>query len=1160
LPDPQRITIDSRGLSSTPAAPPRGPDGSLKVTRDDQANAIRQQIDEAWRSRDFDKVEHLLKAYSAVAREEPEDLRGLREALSAERHLAETSRACESASAKIQSRAFSTAVAELDALPVVPKAPTPDYEARLSEASKQVQQIKRAAVDKWVLSVRNDVWRLCQDDKESYGRVDTALDELNRIPLSEENRTTTREQISTEARRTRTACIEKQIEQAVASSKWTAVIDLCGELASVDPGSVSARTHHDDATRHLQEELADEIASAWTKRDLDATQSLLQRYAEQWQELPEELQHVQRCHDMERFLANGLSSHCAAEAKAKRKDYPRAVVILDAIPKHPAPPDDSYTAQLTALMGKVAKLRQEAIAGWIEAIEGKVRGRCRGTAQDFRRVDFVVAETWKIPLDKDAKTRLQETLRKEAARERSRALDAKLKAACDQRDWPLVLSLCDELEVLEPESKMARKRRRQAEDGKRLSAGVLKAVYAFSQGRFVKCAILCDKLAKEHSAGDRRFKARAFEGSLPQLREAARKKEAEFLAAIDSLQKASDSNDWHGVAHWAEAARKLKPKDSKVQILVKESDKKRAQIKRRDAFRAFRRMAALAALCVSSLFVSHYLRQRRSFDGALSEGDETAAFEAAQRVKWFYGPAERFLSARDEYALLKSARKAAEDITGHAHDGNWSIAEQAFSDGHKAWESREFSAAEVKWSTARTHYQRVVSAAVRLTISVSPDIPDALVRLTSAQNEELSAKRGSVLSLRATPAQYRVQVTHPNYEPHEKELDVSPDKETLSVSAKLTRLPGTLLVWCEPTADILEDGNIIGKTGQPVVLPAGDHDIEVAAEHYESVSQTVSLAPIEIANLDVALNPLPRRLLVTCDPVASVFVDGREIGRTDEDLIIPVGEYELTLVADGYWSKSLAVEVRPGHDVKLDVTFELIPLPGKLRLSCRPTAQVFADGELVGTTDEPILLTEGTHRVELVADGFLKKAFTVRIPLGQDVEWTGSLDRIPGTLRVEATIPAEYGKPKFAPAAELTIGGIRKTATLPHNETGLAPGDYKIQLDVQGYEPMQQRTVTIVSEETTRMFITIVPLPATVRFVTHPQDADVYVKTWTRGVGATVKIGRGGQTSKLMPFIEHELTFKAKGYDTRRKRLCLPHPGRHHGDVRITLFKRYEWR
>ncbi len=299
---PQRVALDPTALSSTPAVPPRGPDGSLKVTRADQATAIRQQIDEAWRSRDFDKVEHLLKAYGAISGEEPGDLRRLREALSVERYLAGSSRTCESASAKMQSKAFSIAVEELDAVPGVPEAPSPDYEARLREASKQVEDTKRTAVDRWVLSVRNHVSQLCQGDKGSYDRVDTALDELNRMPLSEEDRATIREQITAEARRTRTASVEKQIEQAAASSKWAAVIDLCAELAGVDPGSVSARTHHDDATRHLQEELAAEITSTWTKRDLDATQSLLHRYAEQWQELPEELQEVQRCLGAKRFL------------------------------------------------------------------------------------------------------------------------------------------------------------------------------------------------------------------------------------------------------------------------------------------------------------------------------------------------------------------------------------------------------------------------------------------------------------------------------------------------------------------------------------------------------------------------------------------------------------------------------------------------------------------------------------------------------------------------------------------------------------------------------------------------------------------------------------------------------------------------------------------
>ena len=1164
IPRPQRIAIDPRDVSGAPSPAPQAPESSLKVTRDDQAKAIRHQIDEAWRSRDFDKVEHLIKAYAAVSGEESDDLRRVKAALDAERFLDECARTCESAAAKVRSKAFSTALAELNTLPAIPKPPSPDYAARIAEARSQLDQTRKAAADKWVISVRNDVWQLCQGDKARYARVKSALEELNKIPISDESRATIKEQITTEARRTRAACVEKQIETAIAASRWEAVLALCAELEAVDPSSVPAGTHRATAQRKLQESLAAEIASAWQKRDLDATESLLKRYAKRWGQLTEELIHVQQCLDMERFLAKAESSRSAAQAKAKNKKYADAVTAIDAIPKQPVAPEQKYTAQVGALMSKVAKLRAEAIDDWATTIEDNVRDACRGGAKDFQRVDSIIEETRKMPLaDKERKT-LRESLRAKAAQERSQALGDKLKNACEGRDWSLVLSLCDELHTLDPKSDLSAKRRKQAQDGMRLDAGVLEAVDAFAAGRYVECSRLCDKVAKEHHAEDYRFEADNFKGTLPELKEAARKNEAEYLAAVDGIRKAIDSCDWQGVSRWAKAARKHKRKDSTVAALVKQSHKQRAQIRRRATFRAIRRAAAVLVLCTLAFFVSHYARLWYTYDTSLKEADEAAAFDAAQKVQWFYSPAARFISARDERALLKSAQLAATGVLGHAYDGNWSTARQAFTEGQEAWEAREFDAAQEKWSTARTHCQRVVRAAVPLTISLFPLLRDAFVRLTGADNQQLAVQQGAELSLKATPGNYQMDVEHPDYEPYHKEIVVAAEgTDPVRVHAELTPLPGKLFVQCEPGASVLKDGEVLGRTGEPLVLHAGQHVVEIAAAHYEPVLRTVTIAPNGEDSLALELQPLPRKILAKCEPDATVLLNGRPIGKTtDDNLTLPVGEHKITLTADGYRSKSFNAKVRPGRDVRIDTTLELIPLPGKLVLSCTPRAQVYADSELVGVTGEPISLTEGSHKIQLVADGYLKKALNVKIPLGRDVEWTGVLDVIPGALYVEATVPEEYGKPPHAPTATITIDDVKKKVTLPYSDKTLPPGEHDVKIDVEGYEQTPVDEVTITSGQWTRMPLTIIPKPATVCLVPNPPGAkmDIYIKTWKRGVGQDSKIGEGGEKLELMPFVQHDLIIKAKGYQQTRTSFSLPYPGRHHGNVTVDLTETYRRR
>ena len=91
------------------------------------------------------------------------------------------------------------------------------------------------------------------------------------------------------------------------------------------------------------------------------------------------------------------------------------------------------------------------------------------------------------------------------------------------------------------------------------------------------------------------------------------------------------------------------------------------------------------------------------------------------------------------------------------------------------------------------------------------------------------------------------------------------------------------------------------------------------------------------------------------------------------------------------------------------------------------------------------------------------------------------------------------------------------------------------------------------------MPLTIIPKPATVRLVPDPPDAkmDIYVKTWNGGVGRDTMIGEGGENLELMPFVQHDLIIRAKGYQQTYKSFTLPYPGRHHRDLTVDLQKAY---
>ncbi len=93
--------------------------------------------------------------------------------------------------------------------------------------------------------------------------------------------------------------------------------------------------------------------------------------------------------------------------------------------------------------------------------------------------------------------------------------------------------------------------------------------------------------------------------------------------------------------------------------------------------------------------------------------------------------------------------------------------------------------------------------------------------------------------------------------------------------------------------------------------------------------------------------------------------------------------------AAGYPPAPGSVDVQPGQTNTGGLSFEVTP----------NTAQVFVDGNLVGTTgqftptSQPLGLTAGHHRVEIRAPGYRTMTFEPDVVAGQVIPYQGSMER-----------------------------------------------------------------------------------------------------------------------------------------------------------------------
>lgn len=87
------------------------------------------------------------------------------------------------------------------------------------------------------------------------------------------------------------------------------------------------------------------------------------------------------------------------------------------------------------------------------------------------------------------------------------------------------------------------------------------------------------------------------------------------------------------------------------------------------------------------------------------------------------------------------------------------------------------------------------------------------------------------------------------------------------------------------------------------------------------------------------------------------------------------------------------------------------PLTGRLRLEVEPAAllQVFVDGVYVGThadIGDGIELRPGARRIEIRAPGYQALTFDAQIDEERAITYRGALERLAGTSRPEAPLPA----------------------------------------------------------------------------------------------------------------------------------------------------------
>ncbi|MCL1856585.1 MAG: PEGA domain-containing protein [Kiritimatiellaeota bacterium] len=232
---------------------------------------------------------------------------------------------------------------------------------------------------------------------------------------------------------------------------------------------------------------------------------------------------------------------------------------------------------------------------------------------------------------------------------------------------------------------------------------------------------------------------------------------------------------------------------------------------------------------------------------------------------------------------------------------------------------------------------------------------------------------------------------------------------------------------------------------------------------------------------------------------AAVAVNRQAKGTSPVTLALPAGATLVTVTLDGFVTASQTVDVREG--VSRMVSIPLEPVTGTVLIHSEPSgaAVVIADarreaaqpqeGSYKGVT--PLLLADqplGTYRMTLTKPGYLARQTDYALDSSAPKRVVVPLTSETATLHVEST-PA---------GAEVLVGGDSVGVT-PIEVGRIPSGEFTIELRLDGYQ-VYRKTLQMSSGDEDTLSAELVPRPATLRIVTIPEGARIYVDNQFRGL------------------------------------------------------------
>jgi uncharacterized protein YegP (UPF0339 family) len=387
---------------------------------------------------------------------------------------------------------------------------------------------------------------------------------------------------------------------------------------------------------------------------------------------------------------------------------------------------------------------------------------------------------------------------------------------------------------------------------------------------------------------------------------------------------------------------------------------------------------------------------------------------------------------------------------------------------------------------------------------------------------------------------HEVEISADGYQTQSQTLTVPAGGEE-SVQLALTRLPppkGILAVQVSPDSAVLAiDGKKIGPAAAfRQEIAAGNHEVEISAEGYQSQRQTVAVPAGGEKSAQFALVRLPPPkgiLALQVSPETAVLtIDGKQAGSAAAfRREISAGDHEVVISADAYQSQRQTVKVPAGGEKRVQVALARLPPPmGILALQVSPeTAVLTIDGKQAGPAAAfRQEISAGDHEVVISADGYQRQRQTVTVPAGGEKSVQVALARPPPPMGILAL--------QVSPeTAVLTIDGKQAGSAAAFRQE-ISAGNHELEISAEGYQSRREAiTVPAGGEKNMELaLVTLAPPPPTTGTLELEVSPPAAILTID---GA--RIGNASGFRRELSAGQHRIEISASGYQEIKRTLDI---------------------